>query len=163
MIKKGLFIFILHLAIASLAWGQSLDLNKYDVIINDSLISKSDFLKNGKNLDSARLKQLTFKPISDGLRKTYYLNGKLYSEGEIKNQKEEGFWTYWHENGTKAREGNFKKGKREGTHKYWYASGILRGEGNFKNDQYDGKWLMYKEDSSEVVEQIYKNGELVKK
>ena len=163
MVKKGLLFFILQVNVTLIASGQNLNLDKYDVSIYDSLISKSEFIKNGKSLDSSRLKQLTFNPIVDGIRKVYYLNGKLHSEGEIKNQKEEGFWIYWHENGTKAREGSFKNGKREGTHKYWYPNGTIRGEGNFKGDQYDGKWTMYKEDGSEVVEQYYKGGQLVKK
>lgn len=77
-------------------------------------------------------------------------------------KKENGFWTYYHNNGQKAREGNFSKGKREGTHKYWYANGNPRGTGNFKNDKYDGKWTTYQEDGKEIIEQVYKNGELVK-
>lgn len=141
--------------------GQNIDLNKYDVFINDSLISKSDFMEKSGTLDSLRLRQLQFKPVKDGYKKAYYLNGRLYSEGIVKNGKEDGLWIYWHDNGKKAREGNFVQGKREGIHKYWFLNGRMRGEGSFKNDKYDGKWLMYKEDSQEVVEQVYKNGELV--
>ena len=113
-------------------------------------------------MDSARAKLLTFKPITDGPKNVYYLNGQLSGQGEIKNKKENGFWTYWHENGQKAREGSFDAGKRTGTHTYWYPNGNLRGVGNFKNDKYDGKWTMHKEDVSETIEQFYKDGELVK-
>ena len=162
MNTKKLTILISFVLFSLFASGQNLDLNKYDISINDTLINKFDFIKNGKSLDSTRLKHLVFKPISDGYKKIYYLNGQLYSQGEIKNGKEEGFWTYWYDNGKKAREGNFIQGKRDGTHKYWFPDGRLRGEGVFKNDVYDGKWVMYKEDGSGSVEQTYKNGELVK-
>lgn len=162
MNAKGLTILILPILFSLFARGQNVDLEKYDVSINDTLISKIDFIKNGNRLDSTRLKHLTFKPISDGYKKIYYLNGQLYSLGEIKNGKEDGFWTYWYDNGKKAREGNFAKGKREGAHKYWLPDGRLRAEGTFKNDKYDDKWIMYKEDGSGSVEQTYKNGELVK-
>ena len=141
--------------------GQHLNLDEYDIFIGDTLINKTDFLKNGKSLESTRAKSLQFKPIADGQKQVYYLNGQLYGQGEIRNKKENGFWTYWHENGQKAREGSFNEGKRTGTHTYWYPNGTLRGVGNFKNDKYDGKWIMYKEDGSQTIEQFYKDGEPV--
>ncbi len=139
------------------------DLKDCDIYLGDTLISKPDFIRNGKGLDSTRLKNVSFKPVTDGQKTIYYLNGRMYGQGEIKNKKENGLWTYWHDNGKKAREGHFAEGKRVGTHTYWYANGNVRGIGNFTDDKYDGKWTMYKEDGSEVVEQFYKNGELVKK
>lgn len=142
--------------------GQNLSLDEYDIYIRDTLINKADFIKNGNRLDSIRSKYVAFKPIKDGIRKIYYLNGQLSGQGEIKNKKENGPWVYWHENGQKAREGNFNEGKRTGTHTYWYPNGNLRGIGNFKDDKYDGKWTMYKEDGSDETIQFYKGGELVK-
>jgi len=160
--NKIFIILSLILGLTGIAFSQNLDLNKYDVFLNDSLICKSDFLKNSSKLDSSRLKDLTFKPISDGKKIIYYLNGKMYAKGDIKNKKEDGFWTYWHENEKKAREGGYTNGLRTGTHTYWYKNGNIRGVGNFKNDKYHGKWTMHKEDKSEVVEQLYKKGKLIK-
>jgi antitoxin component YwqK of YwqJK toxin-antitoxin module len=162
MNAKRLTILILLLLFSFFAKAQNVDLEKYDISINDTLISKFDFMKNVKTLDSTRLKHLEFKPISDGHKNIYYLNGQLYSQGEIKNGKEEGFWTYWYDDGKKASEGNFVQGKREGAYKYWFPNGRVRAEGMFKNDKYDGKWIMYEEDGSGSVEKNYKNGELVK-
>lgn len=119
-------------------------------------------LHRKSQVHSKRAKLLTFKPITDGQKKIYYLNGQLSGQGETKNKKENGPWTYWHESGQKSREGSFDEGRRTGTHTYWFSNGNLRGLGNFKNDKYDGKWTMYKEDGSETLEQFYKNGELVK-
>lgn len=59
---------------------------------------------------------MTFIPMKDGLNKIYYLDGHIYSQGEIKNKKENCFWIYWYEDGQKAREANFDNGKRTGTH-----------------------------------------------
>ena len=162
MIKKGLVILYIQVALTSITFGQNLNLDEYDVFIRDTLINKSDFIEKGNTLDSARLKHLSFKPIADGQKTFYYLNGTFYAEGEIKNKKENGSWIYWHENGKKARRGNFLDGKREGTHTYWYPNGKLRGIGNFKNDKYDGKWIMYNEDGMQISEQIYKDNALVK-
>ncbi|WP_222594655.1 hypothetical protein, partial [Sphingobacterium faecium] len=38
--------------------------------------------------------ELTFKPISDGMKDTYYLNGILYSRGKIENLKQNGLWSF---------------------------------------------------------------------
>lgn len=147
---------------AALTYGQSPNLDGYDIFIRDTLINKADFLQHGRTLDSSRLKYLTFKPVSDGQKHIYYLSGALYAQGEIKNKKEDGLWTYWYENGQKAREGDFIDGKRTGTHTYWYASGKLRAIGNFSNDEYDGKWTIYNEDGSGAAEATYKNGQMLK-
>jgi antitoxin component YwqK of YwqJK toxin-antitoxin module len=162
MIKKTFLIFATSFLVTITLHGQNLNLDEYDIFIGDTLINKTDFIKNGKSLNSERAKLLTFKPITDGQKEIYYLNGQLSGQGEIKNKKENGLWTYWHENGQKAREGSFDQGKRTGTHTYWYPNGNVRGIGNFKNDKYDGKWTMHKEDGSETIEQLYKDGELVK-
>lgn len=164
--KRNYFSFLLaallHYLVPGIALGQTMDLNSYDVFIGDTLISKQDFMANVAKLDSSRAKKLIFKPMVDGLKQIYYLNGAVYAKGEIKNKHENGLWTYWHQNGQKAREGVFVNGKREGIHKYWYPNGNTRGVGNFKNDKYDGKWLMYNEDGALMAEQLYKSGELIK-
>jgi hypothetical protein len=162
MINKILIIFILTFGLTGVTFSQNLDLNEYDILFNDSLICKTDFLKNSSKIDSSRLKDLTFVPISNGEKTIYYLSGGIYAKGEIKKKKEDGFWTYWHENGNKAREGDFVNGIKSGTHSYWYKNGNIRGVGNFKNDKYHGKWTMHKEDKSEIIEQLYKKGKLIK-
>lgn len=158
--KAGLGVLLLLLMTIG-SYGQNLKLDNYEITIGDTLICKSDFIKNQTTLDSARLKTLSFIPTTDGFKKIYYLNGQLYAQGEIKNKKENGFWIYWHYNGQKAREGNFDNGQRTGTHTYWYQNGQMRGVGNFKNDKYDGKWTTYNEDGSGPIEQIYKAGVLI--
>lgn len=160
--KNILFVYTLFL-FSNLSLGQTVNLDEYEIYINDTLICKSDFIEKSKDIDSTRLKNLTFKLIKDGQKTIYHINGSLYGKGEIKNKKENGAWTYWYDNGQKAREGNFILGKREGTHTYWYTNGQVRGIGNFKNDLYDGEWIMYKEDGSGMIKQFYKKGILINK
>ena len=112
--------------------AQNINLDEYEIYVSDTLISKSDFMRNSQNLSEEKSKKLEFKPITNGKKKSYYLNGKVYSIGKIENLKENGYWEYWHSNGTKAREGEFVDGKPNGTHKYWYENGQLRGIGNWK-------------------------------
>ncbi|MBD3906857.1 hypothetical protein NAL32_13205 [Chryseobacterium sp. Ch-15] len=140
--------------------SQNINLDEYEIYIGDTLVAKSDFVKFSNTLTEERSKKLQFKPISDGAKKAYFFNGKLSSNGTIKNLKENGFWQYWHPNGKKAREGEFVDGKPNGTHKYWYENGDLRAIGNWKNGVYDGKWEMY-QPNKEIVIQVYKDGKLI--
>jgi len=141
--------------------AQNINLDEYEIYINNTLIAKSDFLKNSNGLTEQQSKTLEFKPITDGDKKAFFLNGNIYSRGKIENKKENGIWEYWHSNGNKAREGEFVDGKPKGTHKYWFDDGSLRAIGNWKNGVYDGKWEMYKVEGKDKVVQFYKEGKQV--
>src|SRR5690554_2993865 len=153
--NKKIWIFITTLFSVLNLYSQDLNLDEYEIYINDTLISKSDFIKNGQNLSEEKAKSLVFKPISNGDKKAFFLNGEIHSRGKIKDLKENGFWEYFHSNGNKAREGEFIEGKPNGTHKYWYENGNLRGIGNWNNGVYEGKWEMYSEDGKEKIIQTY--------
>ncbi len=159
--KKLLFLILFVTFTCVKSYSQNIDMDEYEIYIGDTLISKSDFLKNSNALSPEKLQEIEFKPITNGDKKFYYLNGKLHSTGKIENQKENGFWEYWHSNGQKAREGNFVDGKPNGTHKYWYENGNIRGIGNWKNGIYEGEWEMYSEDGKDKTIQIYKEGKQV--
>jgi antitoxin component YwqK of YwqJK toxin-antitoxin module len=49
--------------------------------------------------------------------------GLKIAEGEYKDGKEEGLWTFWHDNGQKEKEGVFKDGKEEGLWTEWDENG----------------------------------------
>jgi hypothetical protein len=161
--QKAVFLVGAMLLLATnFSFGQTLDLDKMDVLLHDTLISKTDFLTNGKALPASRLEHLTFAPPTDGVKTVYYLNGARYAQGEIQKGKETGMWTYWHRNGQKAREGSFLKGQREGTHTYWYANGQIRGVGGFKRDVYEGTWTMYDENGVQQSTQTFQAGKRIK-
>ncbi len=161
MKKKLVSIGILLFATISI-FGQNINLDEYDIYISDTLIAKSDFIKNSQSLPPEKAKTIEFKPITDGNKIYYYLNGKIEGKGVMKNGKQEGYWEFWYSNGVKAREGEFEQGKPNGNHKYWYENGNLRGIGNWKNGNYDGKWEMFSEDGKNKIIQEYKDGKLIK-
>ena len=159
---KNTFLILLFTIIYSQSFfSQTVNMDNYEIYLGDKLIGKSDFLKNAQNIPTDKSQKLEFRPITDGIKTAYYLNGSIFSKGEIKNQRENGSWEFWHPNGQKAREGNFIDGKQNGTHKYWYDNGQLRGIGNWENGIYEGTWEIYNASGSEKTIQNYKNGKLV--
>ena len=101
--------------------------------------------------------------------KDYHPNGELKEEGNYKNGKKDGIWTYWlengvkeweetymdgelmksigwHENGKEAEEGGFKNSIPYGEWVWWYDNGQKDAEGTFKENRIrDGKWSQWYE------------------
>ena len=93
----------------------------------------------------------------------YYGNGQLKSEGNYKDGKEDGKWTFYHGNGQIWYAGNYKNGKKDG--KWTFYGGEKRyiyKEVNYKNGNVDGERIFYNEDGSIYKVEEYKDGELVK-
>lgn len=162
--NKKMNRIILTLALTILCFyvtnAQTVNLDDYEIYLGDTLIAKQDIAK-GQHLDISIRGELTFKPITYGMKETYYLDGVLYSRGMIENLKRNGSWEFWHPNGEKAREGKFVDGKPNGTHHYWFLNGNKRAVGNWKNGIYDGIWEMTSEDGKQNAIQTYKDGKLV--
>lgn len=70
----------------------------------------------------------------DGYRKFYYPNGKLSSEGTIKDGKPDGYW------------------------KSFYQNGMPKSEGNRRNHELDSLWKFFNEDGKVILEIFYKKG-----
>lgn len=70
----------------------------------------------------------------DGFQKFYYPNGKLSSEGILKDGKPDGYWKSYNLNGT------------------------LKSEGNRKNFELDSLWKFYNEDGRLMVDISYRSG-----
>jgi antitoxin component YwqK of YwqJK toxin-antitoxin module len=68
---------------------------------------------------------------------TWHKNGQKDAEGDYKNGKEEGLWTYWYD-GQKSREATFKNGKEEGLWTAWYTNGQKNREGEVKTGSEKG-------------------------
>ncbi len=79
--KRLLFLTGIFLFITSLSFGQNINLDEYDIYVSDTLIAKSDFIKNSQSLPTEKTETIKFKPITNGNKIYYYLNGKaiLYS------------------------------------------------------------------------------------
>ena len=79
----------------------------------------------------------------------------------IKDEKEDGKWTWYYENGQIEREGSYKDGEIEGRWRKYYKNGQIWGEGNFKDGKEDGKHTRYYENGQIEEEENFKDGELV--
>ncbi len=67
----------------------------------------------------------------DGIWKSFYRDGKLWSEGEYKNGIREGRTVTYHDNGKKYYEGQFVKGQKSGIWKFYNKAGDFDNEIDF--------------------------------
>jgi antitoxin component YwqK of YwqJK toxin-antitoxin module len=74
----------------------------------------------------------------EGPQFNYFDTGELYNEGNCKNNKHEGVWTWYHQNGEVESVANFVAGLKEGEQFFYDEDGVL------------------------LRSEFYKNGELVK-
>ena len=59
--------------------------------------------------------------------------GGVMEEGDYKDGKKDGLWTYWYENGQKKREENYKGDKRNGLWTWWDEDGNVTDTETYKN------------------------------
>ena len=58
--------------------------------------------------------------------------GQKSDEGNLKDGKLVGFWTFWYDNGKKASEGSFKDGRPYGLVTEWHENGQKESEVTYK-------------------------------
>jgi len=85
----------------------------------------------------------------------YYPNKNKKLEGEYKDMKRDGKWTYWYENGNKWSEGHYKMGVDNGVKTVWYENGEKYYEGKTKDGERVGVWLFWDEDKHVAKEIDY--------
>ena len=96
--------------------------------IDDSVIVKEpiDYRKMlVKDTDMIFYTKNTNKPYSGDVF-SLYDDGKKRDEGGLKNGREDGVWTYWHENGQTRSKGNYKNGDKYGKWTYFYENNIKK-------------------------------------
>ena len=92
--------------------------------------------------------------------KGYHKNGKLELEGQLLNNKQEGFWKYYHDNESLEAEGVFKNGKKNGLWKAYYEEGGLYNETNYVEGVEEGLSKFYDEVTGQRRQYLtYINGE----
>ena len=67
-----------------------------------------------------------------------YENGQKWSEGNFKDGKVDGSFTFWYENGKKSSEKHYKNNKRDGKWTSWYDNGQKSSERFYNNDKIEG-------------------------
>jgi uncharacterized protein len=86
----------------------------------------------------------------------YYQNGQKKMEGSYdKEKRKHGEWTYWREDGKVWSEGNFFEGKDDGVHKTWHENGQKHYEGRYDKGVRVGIWKFYDENGKMVKEIDY--------
>lgn len=89
------------------------------------------------------------------VQNSFYQGNKKQSEGEIRNGKMEGKWTYYYDNGKKWSEGYFRNGIEQGMRTVYFENGKKRYEGLFKDGNKTGTWKFYDESGKLVREVKY--------
>ncbi len=97
------------------------------------------------------------------IKKDFWDNGKLASEGIYINNIANGNMKWYHENGYLAGEGEMVNDKRNGLWKvYNKENGKLSAEGNFTDDNKNGDWKLYNDKGTLCKIQFWKNNKLIK-
>ena len=86
----------------------------------------------------------------DGLKKSYYKNDQLYTEGNYKDGKKDGLWKTYFINSKLEYEVYYNNGIVEGLLKVYYENGQLKTIGTLKDGKPDGPLEIY-----------YENGQLM--
>ena len=89
----------------------------------------------------------------EGEFKEWYPNGKLWKQGNYKEDKREGPWKFWHENGTLAKSGDYKAGHMEGGWNCQRADGTKSREEHWSAGRRDGVWKYYDATGSRLLQQ----------
>jgi len=92
--------------------------------------------------------------VKEGYNKLYYPNGKISSEGTIKDNKPDGYWKNYYENGKLKSEGNRKDFKLDSLWKFYSEKGLLYLVNTYKEGKKNGYKYVYKpqiKDSSKGV------------
>lgn len=71
----------------------------------------------------------------NGLVRLYQSGGKLYSQGQMKNDKREGQWAWFNAQGGQESSVAFVNGKKDGTQYFWDANGNVVKEEVYKDDE----------------------------
>jgi len=76
---------------------------------------------------------------------------------DLKENKNNGIWTWYYDNGVKNMEGNFINGKREGKWITWDTVGNKIIECEYINDQLNGEYILWNSNKEITQKMIYKN------
>jgi antitoxin component YwqK of YwqJK toxin-antitoxin module len=97
--------------------------------------------------------------VSDGFYHEFYPNGEKFVEGQYKNGRQDGQWTYYHENGKVQRTVNFSGGQPDGNWEIFNAEGVVVAKRGYKAGKRDGTWVVFDESGKQPLrEETYADG-----
>jgi antitoxin component YwqK of YwqJK toxin-antitoxin module len=94
---------------------------------------------------------------ANGLNRYYYPNGKLSSEGNMRDGKPDGYWKTYYENGHVKSEGNRKDFQLDSIWKFYTAEGKPSFEMSYKSGQKNGFKKTYTKEGKVDCEEMYVN------
>jgi antitoxin component YwqK of YwqJK toxin-antitoxin module len=93
----------------------------------------------------------------NGYNKFYYDNGKLSSEGPMRDGKPDGYWKTYYQNGKLKSEGNRKNFELDSTWKFYNEQGRLTFEYTYRGGKKNGPLKTYDEKGKVVTEETFVN------
>jgi hypothetical protein len=81
------------------------------------------------------------------------------SEGNYRDGKQEGQWTFWHNNGKISSSGEFKDGMHQGKWIIYYINGQKAAESEYNRDLLHGAYSQYFKNGQKWTEGQYKDGQ----
>lgn len=96
----------------------------------------------------------------EGLKRTYYTNGKVKFEVNFKNKKIDGCMKGYYKDGALQLESNYVDGKKEGFTKTYYKSGNMQSEANYVNGEME-YYKGYYENGKRSMEVNFENGHVI--
>lgn len=94
--------------------------------------------------------------IENGEYVRYYKSGVAEVKGTMKNGKREGLWKSWYEDGSLWSETNFANGKKNGRTISWYDNEKKRYEGFYIDDKESSTWTFWDEQGNIQATKEYK-------
>ncbi|MFO7613809.1 MAG: toxin-antitoxin system YwqK family antitoxin [Bacteroidales bacterium] len=91
--------------------------------------------------------------VSDGYQVFYYPDGKISSEGTMRNGKPDGYWKTYNEEGILVSEGNRKNFELDSTWRFYDDEGKITMVINYRNGKKNGIRRIYRED--EIIEENF--------
>jgi antitoxin component YwqK of YwqJK toxin-antitoxin module len=96
---------------------------------------------------------------ADGKYREYYPSGKPFVEGQFKEGRQTGDWTYYYDNGQVNRKSTYADGKLDGAWEIHREDGSLQSKRGFKDGVRDGEWITYDSTGKQPIsEEHYANG-----
>lgn len=133
----------------------------YDFFINDTLRIEPSQIQYVDTLSTAVRRSLTPRPKVDGYTVYYAVDGRKFSEGNLKNKEKDSLWVSYFENGTMASKINYNQNKRNGTCWFYYKTAQLNATGQFINDLKEGEWTYFTKEGTLQGVYVFRAGVLV--
>lgn len=118
------------------------------VLFSSTLLFLASCATNDQNApekDSAPAEQV--KTVTKEYREQYD-SGQLKIEGKMVNDQRQGLWKSYYPDGKKWSETTFDKGVKSGNTTTYFENGMMRYNGQYKNDQKVGVWNLYNPDGT---------------